>query len=100
MNGYLCNMATTTASCFASFLLFVCVTPATLPDRMTSSIQAMSQELDLTDLSLPPEVITEALFNQVDLIQDQLEQCEEMVSATTFFLSFPPLVLRYLRYHL
>ncbi|KAK7087722.1 uncharacterized protein [Littorina saxatilis] len=67
-----------------SFSLIVCATAATLPGQMTSSAvnaddKGTSQELELDDLSLPPEVITEALFSQVDLIQDQLEICEEMV---------------------
>lgn len=38
-----------------------------------------SHDLHLHDLALPPEVITEALFSQVDVIQDELEQCEETV---------------------
>ena len=94
-------MATTMAPYFAAFILIVYVTTAAIiPDRVTSSDpntddKVASEELDLTDLSLPPEVITEALFNQVDLIQDQLEQCEEAVSVRKRQCSCQMTSLRY-----
>ncbi|KAL8605010.1 hypothetical protein ACOMHN_018812 [Nucella lapillus] len=67
-------------------LLFYHSKAAIVPDnglsphaRKTAHEIMAHHGLDLADLSLPPEVITEALFSQTDLLQDQLEQCEEMV---------------------
>lgn len=47
--------------------------------RSTTLPEMTSLQLVLGNLSLPPEVISEALFNQVDSLQDLLEQCEGTV---------------------
>lgn len=53
---------------------------AVVPQVLSQPEDASPRELNISHLSLPPEVLTEALFYYVDTLQDQLEQCEGAVS--------------------